>query len=155
MKSLGLTVLMVGLAIFPRQSRAGGEEVVVVYNSKLPESREVAEHYAAMRQVPPTQVVGLALTTNEVISRNEFTQMLQQPLADRLEKNGIWRFGEVRIRGTNGAVVRVDQRVVESKIRYAVLCYGVPLKIAPDMNLQEIEAKLMRSELQRNEASVD
>ena len=146
---------MVGLAIFPRQSRAGGEEVVVVYNSKLPESREVAEHYAAMRQVPPTQVVGLALTTNEVISRNEFTQMLQQPLADRLEKNGIWRFGEVRIRGTNGAVVRVDQRVVESKIRYAVLCYGVPLKIAPDMNLQEIEAKLMRSELQRNEASVD
>ena len=31
----------------------------------------------------------------------------------------------------------------------------MPLKIAPDSNLKEIEDKLMRSELRRNEAAVD
>jgi uncharacterized protein (TIGR03790 family) len=151
----GLTVLIVLLSVIPRLSRAGGEEVAVVYNTEQPESRQVAEHYAALRKVPAEQVFGLALTTNEIMSRSEFTDTLQKPLTDLLEKKGIWRFGQVTIRGTNGAAVRVDERVVASTIRYAVLCYGVPLKIAPDMNLQEIEAKLMRSELQRNEASVD
>ena len=50
-------------------ARGGGEEVVVVYNSQLPASREVAEHYAAARQVPAKQIFSFALTTNEVMTR--------------------------------------------------------------------------------------
>jgi uncharacterized protein (TIGR03790 family) len=45
--------------------------------------------------------------------------------------------------------------VVESKIRYAVLCLGVPLKIAPDPNWREPSRENVQPELQRNEAAVD
>jgi uncharacterized protein (TIGR03790 family) len=55
---------------------------------------------------------------------------------------------------TNGEQ-RVERRVVSSKIRYAVLCYGIPLKIAPDPNLHETIKKGAPVELQRNEAAVD
>src|SRR5204863_7494089 len=43
----------------------------------------------------------------------------------------------------------------ESKIRYLVLCYGVPLHIAKDPNLKEKAAESARAELRRNEAAVD
>ena len=51
--------------------------------------------------------------------------------------------------------MHVEYRVAESKIRYAVLCYGVPLKIAPDPDLHELAADNMRPEFRRNEAAVD
>ncbi|HEY2328200.1 MAG TPA: TIGR03790 family protein, partial [Verrucomicrobiae bacterium] len=119
---------MLLLAFAPGLARAGGDEVVVIYNSRLPESRAVAEHYAAARQVPARQVFGFGLTTNEVMSRADFTELLQKPLADRLEAARLWKFGEVTIPGTNGEPALTEIRVVNSKIRYAVLCYGVPLK---------------------------
>ena len=56
-------------ALAPFLARAGGGEVVVIYNSRLPESKAVAEHYALLRQVPDNQVFGFALTTNEEMSR--------------------------------------------------------------------------------------
>jgi uncharacterized protein (TIGR03790 family) len=143
------------LALAPLFVRAGGDEVVVVFNTQLPESKMVAEHYAKLRQVPEKQIYGFSLTTNEIISRDEFRDSLQKPLAEKLVKNGLWKFGEIPVRGTNGETIRVDERVVESKIRYAVLCYGVPLKIAPDPDLHEAAEQLIRPELRRNEAAVD
>jgi uncharacterized protein (TIGR03790 family) len=67
----------------------------------------------------------------------------------------LWRFGSVTNAATNGNPARVENRVVESKIRYAVLCYGVPLKIAADPNLREPGRENVRPELLRNEAAVD
>ena len=52
-------------ALAPFLARAGGNEVVVIYNSRLPESKAVAEYYARVRQVPENQIYGFALTTNE------------------------------------------------------------------------------------------
>lgn len=146
-------ILLIMLA--PWLVRAGGDEVVVIYNSRVPESKAVAEHYAAARHVPPKQIFGFGLTTNEVITRADFADFLQKPLAERLEAAGLWRFGEVAVRGTNGQVESTEFRVVNSKIRYAVLCYGVPLKIEPVSKLEEITFKLMGEELRRNEAAVD
>lgn len=135
----------------PVLARAGGDEVVVVYNSRLPESKAVAEHYAAMRHVPKKQIFGFALTTNEVMTRAEFTDALQKPLAEKLAETGLWRFGDVSVPGTN----TVMTRVVASKIRYAVLCYGVPLKIEPASLVEEIAAKITNDNFRRNEAAVD
>ncbi len=146
-------IFLIGLA--PWLARAGGDEVVIVYNSRVPESKAVAEYYAAARQVPAKQIFGFALTTNEVMTRADFTDSLQRPLAERLEAAGLWRFGEVAIRNTNGAVEKTEFRVVNSKIRYAVLCYGVPLKIEPVSRLEEVTAKLMGEQFRRNEAAVD
>ena len=47
-----------------------GDEVVVVYNTRVPESRDVAEHYAAVRHVPAEQVLGLDLPEAEAMSRD-------------------------------------------------------------------------------------
>ena len=51
--------------------------------------------------------------------------------------------------------MHVEYRVAAAKIRYAVLCYGVPLKIAADPNLHELAADDLRPEFRRNEAAVD
>ena len=143
------------LVFAPVMVHAGGDEVVVIYNSRMPESKAVAEHYAAARQVPAKQVFGFALTTNEVMTRADFTDFLQQPLAEKLEVAKLWKFGKVTFPATNGQPARVENRVVKSKIRYAVLCYGVPLKIEPSSKLEEMAEKIARTEFRRNEAAVD
>src|SRR5262245_14622058 len=62
-----------------------GEWVVVVYNSRVPESKEVAEYYAQRREVPPGQVLGFNLPVTESMTRAEFTEQLQKPLLAALE----------------------------------------------------------------------
>ena len=84
-------------AFTPFFARAGGDEVVVVYNKNMPGSKAVAEYYARMRDVPQQQVYGFSLTTNEVMSRDDFRDLLQLPLAARLESSGLWKFGNVTL----------------------------------------------------------
>ena len=143
------------LLLLPLLARGGGEEVVVIYNSALPESKAVAEHYAVARQVPADHVFGFDLTTNEIISRADFTDFLQKPLADRLEAAGLWKFAEAATPALNRQAQPPAICVVQSQIRYAVLCYGVPLKIAAAAMLDESEAKAASGQFKDNEASVD
>ncbi len=132
-----------------------GDEVVLVYNSRLPESRGVADHYARLRQVPQDQIFGFDLPTNEVMSRAEFQEALQRPLAQRLETKKLWHIAAHTVPAATNHAAREESGVVASKIRYAVLCYGVPLKIAPDPNLKEEGTETLRPEMRRNEAAVD
>jgi len=148
-----LTALFFALA--PILARASGDEVVVIYNSRVPESKAVAEHYAQVRAVPKNQIYGFALTQNEEMSRAEFRDSLQLPLAKKLEDDGLWTFAKTTYPATNGQPEHMVDHVVISKIRYAVLCYGVPLKIAPDGSVQEKAMGKMKPELRRNEAAVD
>ena len=134
---------------------AGGDEVVLIYNSRVPESKAVAEYYAKMRLVPERQIYAFDLTTNEEMSRAEFRDSLQLPLAKKLESAGLWKFGVTTYPATNGQPEHMVNHVVISKIRYAVLCFGVPLKIAPDSSLHETVAEKMQPEYQRNDAAVD
>ena len=155
MKILGIKFTVLLLAFAPWLVRAGGDEVVVIYNTRLAGSKVVAEHYARMRQVPETQIYGFDLPITEEMTRAEFRDGLQFPLASRLLVDKLWRFGSVTNAATNGQPPRVDHPVVESKIRYAVLCWGVPLKIAADPNLHEPGRENARPEMLRNEAAVD
>jgi len=143
------------LALAPLPAHAGGEEVVVIYNSRLTGSKLVAEHYAQMRHVPQAQIYGFDLPLTEEMTRNEFRDQLQFPLAGRLVVDNFWRFGSVTNAATNCQPRRVNQIVVESKIRYAVLCWGVPLKIISEANWRDPGRENLRPELQRNEAAVD
>lgn len=154
------TLLLLTLGVFlgfgdVRIGLAGGEEVVVIYNSALPESEALANYYARRRSVPREQILGFKLTTGETMSREDFRDDLQRPLAKKLENLKLWRIGKGELPGTNGTTIRVSRKVVESKIRYAVLCYGVPLKIMRDPQLHEPAEDTMRPELRRNEAAVD
>jgi uncharacterized protein (TIGR03790 family) len=139
----------------PLLARAGGDEVVLIYNSRVPESKMVAEHYAQVRHVPEKQIYGFALTKEEEMSRDEFRDLLQIPLAKRLETDGLWKFAPITIPATNGRPERIVSHVVSSKIRYAVLCYGVPLKISEDTDISEPAAQKLQPELRRNQAAVD
>ena len=142
-------------ALTPLLARAGGDEVVVIYNTRVPESRAIAEHYAVARQVPAKQIYGFRLPEAEEISRAEFREALQLPLVKKLEADGLWKFGPLTIPATNGQPGRTGQQVTASKIRYAVLCYGVPLKIRADNEIHDASATNLPVELRRNEAAVD
>src|SRR5580704_10377846 len=80
------------LLFMPLAALAGGDEVVVLYNTRVPESKTIAEHYAAVRHVPANQVFSFTLTTNEVMTRADFTDFLQKPLVEKLEVGGLWKF---------------------------------------------------------------
>ena len=147
-------LLLVGV-IFPQLAWADGSEVAVVYNAALPESKAVAEHYAQARQVPKSQIFSFSLPTGLEISRADFNFDLQQPLADALETNGLWKFGEVVVPYNHGVPKHTDHRVVASRIRYLVLCYGVPVRIQEDPTLQEYDEAHWPPSYRVNTASVD
>ena len=127
-----------------------GESVVVVYNSRLPISKKVAEHYAQKRNVPSEQVLSFFLPEVETISREEFERNLEQPLWEELKKRKLLTYQEGK---NNSSTQRCN--VIDAKIRYVVLCYGVPLKIEPDTSKKEKHAESLPAELRRNEASVE
>lgn len=132
-----------------------GDEVVVVYNRRMPESENIARYYAEKREVPANQVFGFELSTNEEMSRGEFNHALELPLAEALKAQKLWQFDSERVPATNGQPAKVAWRLVRSKIRYAALCYGVPVRIAEDPTYQEESAEKLRPEMRRNEAAVD
>jgi len=156
MKTTYCLIIAAGiLAAAVNPAFGGGDEVVVVYNSRLPESKDVADHYAEMRSVPANQVLGFDLSTNEEVSREEFRDMLQRPLAKALENGKLWRISSDIETGTDAGSSRVIWKVTDSKIRYAVLCFGIPLRIAEDTSLTEPGEADIKPELRRNEAAVD
>src|SRR5205823_6184969 len=87
-----------------------GDEVVVIYNSRVPESRELAFYYAQRREVPSNQVFGFDLPTTEMISRTDFRDQLQKPLSKALEKQKLFTIRSEIIPATRdktGDVVRI------------------------------------------------
>jgi len=138
-----------GAALAPVES---GDVAVVIYNSELPESKAVAEHYARQRRVPSGQVLGLALPVGEVMTRAQFRTQLQEPLFDWLVERRLFSLSQTQ---ADSGSSPAPAKVVHSRIRYAVLCYGVPLKIQRDDTLIEAGASQLRAELRRNEAAVD
>src|SRR5688572_3912977 len=139
-----LTVLcLVGAQVFANT----GEQVVVVYNNRIPASKKVAEHYAAKRNVPTNQIVSFFLPEDETISRDEFENNLQKPLWKELTERKLFTLRE----NPNLNSPTPECNVVEASIRYLVLCYGVPLKIAPDASLKEPQGEKVQAELRRNE----
>ncbi len=137
------------------QGAGQGDQVVVVYNTRVPESKGVAEHYAALREVPASQVFGFDLPETEAIDRGDFRDRLQKPLIKALEDQDLIHFGSHIIPATSGQPQRIEWKVTRARIRYVLLCYGVPLRIAEDSNLREEGAEKLQIELRRNEAAVD
>lgn len=49
------------------------EDVVVIYNSDIPESQKLAEFYQQQRNVPAINIIGFPMPNKDEISRSEFT----------------------------------------------------------------------------------
>lgn len=127
-----------------------GNSVVVVYNSKSPESQRVAEYYAERRQVPKEQIIGLDLPQDETMSREAYRTTLEEPLWKALLAKKLFT-----LRADAEDTKLTLPSVAEAKIRYAVLCYGVPLKIGKDASLVETAPEQMPALLRENYAAVD
>ena len=155
-KRLLLVLAVAGCAgVLPACAANPGDEVVIVYNTRVPESKGVADYYAERRHVPANQIYGFPLSTNQDMSRAEFREELQKPLAKALKKQMLWEIGQTIVPGTTNHPGRVEWKPVKSKIRYAVLCYGVPLRIDRDPSLVELGTDSLRPEMRRDEAAVD
>lgn len=129
------------------------DEVVVVYNKNLPDSVAVARYYAERRQIPKDQVFGFNLPTTETMSRGEFEDDLAKPLLKKLRDAKLLIYNAKGKRRESGKLT--NDLPVEARIRYATLCYGVPLKILNDPKLNEHGMDKVRPELRRNDAAVD
>jgi uncharacterized protein (TIGR03790 family) len=94
-----ITLPAAALALSPR-------DLIVVYNRNYPDSRGVALYYAEKRHVPPANLVGVAVSTRENMSRREFDDQLVPPVRDMVKK--------LSARGRTPAIL---------------LVYGIPLRV--------------------------
>jgi len=136
------------------QSGSSGQDVLVVFNSQMPESKEVAQYYALKRKIPATQILGLELPRAETISREEFKQKLQKPILEFLEQSHWISFVTNSHAGTNGST-SFHVKTAQCKFRYLVLVHGVPLTVLSAPDLPDPGSELINVKLRRNNAAVD
>ena len=142
------------LALVVRARAEDGSSVVVLYNSKMPASKALAEYYAEKRSVPAEHLVGLPLPEKEAITREEFRKQLVQPFLEKLEQSKLLTFSARKWTNTAGQP-KESPLVTESKIRYAALCFGVPVKVEQDDSIDEPNPDKLSANTLRNEAAVD
>jgi len=93
---------------------------IVVCNQNVPGSIELGAYYARAREIRDEQIVVLDCPDTEEISRQEFEEMVEQPLRAIMLRRGWW---EPRRDPNTG------EQVVRSRVQVAVMMYGMPLKI--------------------------
>jgi uncharacterized protein (TIGR03790 family) len=98
------------------------ESVAILYNSAVPESRQLAEIYRAARSIPAANLIGLKMPAMPDISRADYDTSILLPLRAEFDRRGWWK----RSRDANGLIVPLRNR-----IRVLVTLRGVPLRILP------------------------
>lgn len=123
---------LAGLVLAALGALAGGDEVVVVYSRQIPESKELALHYAAERGVRASQLVELDLPAGETISRAAYRDTLEQPLLAELQKRGLMTLGPAPEGKAPDGEAAPRTRCTQARFRYLVLTYGLPYRISQD-----------------------
>ena len=118
---------------------------VVVFNSNSRESADLAKFYAQKRGIAADHLVGLACSSDEEISRDEYDRTVATPLRARFKERKWWT-----VRESPDA----PPTVTANSIRFIALIKGMPLKIrgAGDYPGDKRSDSPIGS---RNEASVD
>ena len=122
MKFLALIWLILAACPSVLSAALTPESVAVLYNSALPESKQLAEIYRDARGIPLENMISLELPKTADISREVFDETLLMPLRDQFEGRGWWK------RQTDSKGITVP---MVNKIRVLVLMRGVPLRIQP------------------------
>ena len=93
---------------------------IVVYNSNDPDSKALAEYYAARRKIPADQLVALSCSSDEEIERDAYDTTIAEPLRSCFSQKRWW----------NAAIAPdLETRVTTNRIRFVALIRGIPLKI--------------------------
>jgi uncharacterized protein (TIGR03790 family) len=96
------------------------ESVAVIYNSALPESRQLAELYRDSRHIPDDNLIGLKMPVTADISRQDYEQTIAKPLRAEFDRRRWWQRG----RDPAGLTMPLSNR-----IQVLVTMRGVPLRI--------------------------
>ncbi|MEX0325703.1 MAG: TIGR03790 family protein [Puniceicoccaceae bacterium] len=125
------------------QATPGPESVVVVANPAMEGSLKVARHYMQQRAIPEENLILLETVTEEKIGRQAFIETLYNPLlAGLLEKKLIDAF-----EGSTDAYGRDTVTVFSTKVRYVVLCYGIPAHVTGPPPAETDDTDLLRRHL--------
>ncbi|HEY1763971.1 MAG TPA: TIGR03790 family protein, partial [Opitutaceae bacterium] len=132
---------------------APGGQVIVVANSTVPSSVDVARHYAAARAVPKDNVIALPMPAAETITWAEFVSDIWQPLEDQLVGRGWIDAIPMDLRDGVG---RRQYAVSGHHIAAIVLCRGVPLRIVNEPKLfSEVKPLTDHGQFRTNQGAVD
>jgi uncharacterized protein (TIGR03790 family) len=120
MKKIARFLLLL-VAIAPAAGAAiSPESVAVLYNSALPESRQLAEQYRDARGIPAENLIALEMPATADISREDYERTILKPLRREFEHRVWWQ------RRTDSAGTTIP---VINRIRVLVTMRGVPLRI--------------------------
>ena len=104
------------------------ESVAILYNSSIPQSLDLATHYATARKIPMENLIGIPLPDRGHISRSNYETALRDPLRKAFSSRGWWTFG----RTPEGMILPAT-----CKIKTLVCVRGVPFKINREIILPE------------------
>lgn len=99
------------------------ESVLVLFNNTIPESKKLADDYSLNRSIPEENLIGLSLPDTEIITRQQYKELIEIPLKKLFDTRKLWQRGKAQD-GTILAGV--------NKIRVIAVMKGVPLKISQD-----------------------
>jgi uncharacterized protein (TIGR03790 family) len=145
---LCLLVAPLGLAAAEPDPAA---HLVLLANSRQPESVALAHFYAQQRGVPETNIIALPMPEEEGVTWRQFIDQVYQPLQDELYRRDL-------IEGTASTLVdrygRKRYAFTAHHLSYLVTCRGVPLRIYNDPTTLTEKTRLI-APLVKNEAAVD
>ena len=137
---MSLTGLIHSAAIAP-------ESVVIIYNSNIPESKELAEYYALSRFIPTENIIGIAVSEKESISRNIYNKTIKKPLKKIFNDKKWWSLSE-----DPHGVIKPNY----SEIKVIVCMRGVPYRIQRTPTPKGADGKAQKIPTgSQDEASVD
>lgn len=122
MKVIVSAMICLGGLVSMARAEISPSSVAILYNSAVPESRELAEFYRMARGIPQENVIALDMPVTPVITRDQFEKQIRNPLRRHFDSKAWWRLQADR-EGTKGPAL--------NKIRVLVTMRGVPLKIQP------------------------
>lgn len=101
------------------------KQILIIANSDVAASAQIAEYYCAKRGVPKNNILALPLGTNlsDTITRNNYEKQLAEPIRKELYK-----------------------RMFTDEIKCLLTTYGVPIKVARRGQLKDREGKLKQLE---------
>ena len=123
---------LVSLGLWTVLGRADPGEVAVVWSRQIPESRAVAQYYAARRGIPEAQLIEIDVAAGVAISREDYIQRIERPVKRALEDRGLMKFASTPIAATETSAGRMAYRCVAARIRYLVMTWGIPYRILED-----------------------
>jgi uncharacterized protein (TIGR03790 family) len=120
MRSIALSLLLTAGFPMPAGAAPAPEAVAILYNSTIPESRQLAELYRETRGIPAENLIALEMPKTADISRVDYEKTILLPLRAEFDRRNWWKRGK----DSGGVTLPVSNR-----IRVLVTMRGVPLRI--------------------------